>query len=644
MNAEEKYLSLLSLQYPTINSAAAEIINLSSMLNLPKGTELFLSDIHGEFTSFQHVLKNGSGAIMKKICDEFGSQITKKERKSLATLIYYPEEKLDMVEHAIDDFDEWCKKKITQLIRVLRRMASKYPTTKIRKATPSEFEYIIEELLAEREEVADKELYFDEIIDSIISTERAKNFISVVCRLIQHLSIDRLHVIGDIYDRGNGAVQVMDRLASYHSLDIQWGNHDVAWIGAACGSLVCIASVIRISVRYNNLSTVEDGYGINLVPLVKLAMSAYGDDECSHFICEGDNSDDEGGINAKIHKAITVIQMKLEGQLSARRKEFDMGHRIFLDKIDYGRGTVNIDGTEYALEDNFFPTVDPSDPYALTKEEESLMQKLQRAFMQSEKLQRHVDVLLSKGSMYHIYNGNLLYHGCIPMTADGEFKEVNIGGKRVKGRALYDELENWVRRGRYSHDEEERNYGLDVFWFIWSNENSPLFGKDKMATFERYFLSHSDRVNERKDPYYSFLNDKRVVKKIFEEFGIDYKTGHIINGHVPVKIGTSPIYCDGKVLIIDGGFSKAYYSTTGIAGYTLVFNSRELKLVALEPFVSKEDAIKNEIDIHSSTTLVDYSMKRERIADTDSGREMAENISDLKKLMLAYKSGRIRER
>ena len=649
-NQETKYLTLLAAQFSTINSAAAEIINLSSMLNLPKGTEHFISDIHGEYSSFTHVLKNGSGSIARKVADEFAAALTQKEKRALATLIYYPEEKLEIVEKqgSEEDFDEWCKKSITQLIRVTRRMASKYTNLKLRAATPSEFEYIIEELLADHADVPDKEIYYNDIIEAIIETGRAKAFIVVVCRLIQHLAIDRLHVIGDIYDRGSGAVAVMDRLIRYHSVDIEWGNHDIDWMGAACGSEVCVASVIRICARYDNLSTLEDGYGINLMPLFRLALEKYGDDPCERFRPEGNESEKSGMTFeeiAKLHKAIAVIQMKLEGQLSARRPEFCMQERIFLDKIDYARGVVRVDGKEYELTDKNFPTVDESDPYALSKEEERTMEKLVTAFLKSEKLQRHIDFLFSRGSMYRVYNGNLLYHGCIPMRANGEFVKVRLGDGVFSGKALYDELEIWARRARFSADANKKRYGQDVMWFIWSNEKSPLFGKDKMTTFERYFLREASLKAEHKNAYYSLIDDESVVKRIFAEFGIDFETGHIVNGHVPVKLkdGESPIHCKGKVLIIDGGLSKAYQSVTGIAGYTLVSNSRGMKLVALEPFVSVEDAVKNEYDIHSSTTLVDYESRRKTVADTDKGKEMKDKIEDLKKLMFAYKSGAIRE-
>ncbi len=646
---EYKYLALLSEQFPSINAAAAEIINLASMLNLPKGTEHFISDIHGEYPSFQHVLKNGSGSVLRKIGEEFGSSLTQKEKRALATLVYYPEEKLELTEHSVDNFDEWCKKRITQLIRITRRMASKYTKAKIRGALHSEFEYILEEMLSIHDDIPDKERYYNDIVEAIIDTGRAKAFIVIISRLIQHLAIDRLHVIGDIYDRGSSAVQVMDRLSVYHSVDVEWGNHDIEWMGAACGSDVCIASVIRICARYNNLSTLEDGYGINLVPLVQLATELYGDDPCKNFRCEADDLDEnstEYRTNCKVHKAISVIQMKLEGQLSQRRPEFNMAHRVFLDKIDYEKGTVVVEGKQYPLTDTSFPSVNPVVPFALNAGEKRVCEKLRRAFMQSEKLQRHISFLFSRGSMYRVYNGNLLYHGCVPMDKDGNFISVPFAGGEFSGKALYDELEKWVRRARFSTDEAERSYGLDAMWFIWSNGNSPLYGKDKMTTFERYFLADKSAYVEEKNAYYSLTDRPDVMKKIFDEFGIDFETGHIVNGHVPVKLkeGESPIHCDGKLLIIDGGFSKAYQPVTGIAGYTLVSNSRGMQLIALEPFVSVEDAVRNEYDIHSSTTLLDFESERRTVAETDKGKEMKHKIEDLKKLIAAYKSGSIREK
>ena len=642
--ADNKYLRQLSVQFPTAHAAAAEIINLSSVLNLPKGTEHFISDIHGEYDSFQHVLRNASGSIAKKIEDEFGDELTGAEKRTFATLIYYPEEKIELIEATCPDFSAWCKRMLFLLIRMTRRTAFKYNRTKLKRALSPDYEYIIEELLTERAEVSDKEAYYNGIIDAILETESAKSFIIVFCRLIQHLAIERLHILGDIFDRGANPHLVMDRLQTYHSVDVQWGNHDIEWMGAACGSALCEASVVRICLRYGNLSLLEEGYGINLIPLVTFAMNEYRDDPSTLFAVS-EREDIDGATLAKMHKAITVIQLKLEGRLSARRPEFSMQGRIFLDKIDYDRGIVRIDGREYPLLDTSFPTVDREHPYELTEGEKKVCEKLRTAFLASEKLQRHVEFLFARGSMFRVYNGNLLYHGCVPLNRDGSFKAAIIGGEEVRGKALYEALERWARKGRYSKDKAEKEYGLDVMYFIWSNEKSPLYGKDKMTTFERYFLKDELAKQEEKNPYYAFIEREETVKKIFDEFGIDFQTGHIINGHIPVKKkkGESPVHCNGKVIIIDGGFSAPYQKVTGIAGYTLVFDSRLLKIVAHEPFVSIGEAIATECDIRSEVEIITKTEGRLKVADTDRGREMQERIADLKDLIAAYKAGLIRE-
>lgn len=641
--SDQKYLRQLSIQFPNIHSAAAEIINLSSLLNLPKGTEHFMSDIHGEFDSFQHVLKNASGSVAKKIEDEFGDELSSAEKRTLATLIYYPEEKLDLIEETSSNFDEWCRRALFLLIRVTRRTAFKYNRTKLKRALKPDYEYIIEELLTERVEVSDKEAYYNGIIDAIIRTNSAKSFIAVFCHLIQHLAIERLHIIGDIFDRGRFPNLVMDRLETYHSVDIQWGNHDIEWMGAACGSVLCMASVIRFSIKYGNLSTLEEGYGINLIPLVALAMKDYANDSCQRFGVEGGDEDEI--VLRRMHKAITVIQLKLEGQLAKRRPEFQMEKRVFLDKIDYLNGTVTIDEKIYPLTDKIFPTIDPDDPYRLTEGEQRVCDKIASAFRASEKLQRHTEFLYARGSMFRIYNGNLLYHGCIPLNKDGTFKSATIAGQTVSGKALYETLELWARKARYAKKKEDREYGIDVMYFIWSNERSPLYGKDKMTTFERYFLEDQSAKQEAKNPYYKLIENEKVVRRIFDEFGIDFETGHIINGHMPVKRkkGESPVHLGGKVIIIDGGFSAPYQKVTGIAGYTLVSDSRLLKIIAHEPFVSKEVAIRAERDMHSTMEIIAHASNRLRVADTDRGKEMQERIQDLSDLIIAYKSGKIRE-
>lgn len=643
---DEKYLKLLSSQYPSGARAALEIIKLSSILNLPKGTEHFVSDIHGEAASFLHILKNGSGSIRKKIDDEFGETLSENEKRKLATLIYYPEEKLEIEEREKSCFHEWCRTELLRLIRVTRRVASKYSRSTLREALPDEFGYIIEELLTEKAEVADKEAYYNEIIQAIIDTGRAKAVIVAFCRLSQRFAVDRLHVIGDIYDRGAGAVTVMDALESYHSVDIEWGNHDISWMGAANGSDICIANAIRICARYGNLSTLEDGYGINLVPLVRFADETYRNDDCRRFFPESVEEAGERKLTARIHKAIAVIQLKLEGQLACRRPEFHMEKRVFLDKIDYKEGTVEIEGKLYPLADKNFPTVNPDSPYELTSEEKQVCRKLKEAFRGSEKLQRHVEFLYTHGSMYRIYNGNLLYHGCIPLEENGKFRIVELGGQKCSGKALYDFLEEQIRGSRYSSSAEKRDYGTDVMWFVWSNENSPLYGKDKMTTFERYFIEDSESYAEEKNAYYRLYDDEMTVGNIFREFGIDEKSGHIINGHVPVKVkkGESPVHCGGKVLVIDGGFSLAYQKVTGIAGYTLVSDSRVIKLIAHEPFVSTEEAVRSERDMHSTAEIIRRSQRRLCVGDTDRGREIRERIVDLKALLDAYNSGKLKER
>ncbi len=644
---EEKYLKLLSAQYPDSSRAALRIIRLSSILNLPKGTEHFVSDIHGEAASFLHVLKNGSGSIRKKIDDEFGGTLDEAQKRELATLIYYPEEKLEIAEGEKADFDEWCRVELLRLVRVTRRVASKYSRSRLQEALPAEFAYIIEELLTEKAEVADKESYYNEIVRAIIDTGRAKPIMAAFCRLSQRLAVDRLHVIGDIYDRGAGAVTVLDALENYHSVDIEWGNHDISWMGAASGSEICIANVVRICARYGNLSTLEDGYGINLIPLVRFAAEVYGDDECARFYPESSDEDkEEAALTAKIHKAAAVIQLKLEGGLAARRPEFGMEKRVFLDKIDRERGTVEVEGKVYPLADKNLPTVSAEDPYRLTAAEKKVMQKLKEAFRGSEKLQRHIEFLYSRGSMYRIYNGNLLYHGCVPLEEDGSFRKVALAGRVCAGRELYDLLEEQIRKCRYSPKAEERAYGRDVMWFVWSNENSPLYGKDKMTTFERYFIADTRSYAEEKNAYYRLCDDEATVEGIFREFGIDKDRGHIINGHVPVKVrkGESPVHCGGKVIVIDGGFSRAYQSVTGIAGYTLVADSRMMKLIAHEPFVSTEVAVRSERDMHSTAEIIRRAEKRLSVGDTDAGREMREQIADLKALLDAYQSGRLKER
>lgn len=645
-----RYLKLLSQKYPTIAAAATEVINLEAILNLPKGTEHVLSDLHGEADRFMHILKNGSGAIKVKIEEEFGHTLSMRDKKRLATLIYYPEQKLELIEKEEEDMDDWYAITLLRLIRMCTRVFSKYTRSKVRKALPKDFAYIIEELIYEREDFADKEDYYNEIISTIIRIHRAKDFIVALCELIQRLVIDHLHIVGDIFDRGPKAAKVMDCLMDYHSVDIQWGNHDVLWMGAASGHAACIANVIRICARYGNLDTLEDDYGINLIPLANLAMSAYAEDDCELFDVKhrhDEVSQIDIVLEKRMHKAISMIQFKLEGQLIMRRPEFHMKDRLLLDKIDYEEGVVYIDNEAYPMLDGYFPTIDPYDPYQLSPAEQDVMDRLTRAFVNCEKLQKHTQFLFKAGSLYLTYNNNLYYHGCIPFNEDGSFRSVNLKGHDYSGQELYDFLEAYARKGYYqTHDAEERSYGQDIMWFIWSNENSPVYGKEKMATFERYFLSDRGVQEERKNYYYKFIEQEEYCDKIIREFGLDPANAHVINGHMPVKFksGESPVKGNGKLMIIDGGFSKAYQATTGIAGYTLVYNSYGLRIVAHQPFESFEKSIADETDIHSAGFMVKEFDTRQKVADTDNGRRIRENINELEMLLSAYRQGIIREK
>lgn len=644
---DTRVLKALAKQYKNIAAASTEIINLQSILNLPKGTEHFLTDIHGEYEQFNHVLKNGSGSIRRKVDEEFGSTISNKDKKSLATLIYYPEEKLEIVQKEEENIDDWYKISLHRLVQMIKRVSSKYTRSKVRKALPRDFAYVIEELITEKEEIQDKEAYYNEIIHTIIRIGRAPQFIIALSHLIQRLVIDHLHIVGDIYDRGPGPHIIMDTLCSYHSVDVQWGNHDMVWMGAASGHLACIANVVRMAARYGNLATIEDGYGINLLPLATFALEVYGDVNCDAFDIRfnTDYNAKDLSLDIKMHKAMAIIQFKLEGQLIMRHPEFHMEERMLLDRIDYEKGTVNISGKEYKMLDMDFPTIDPSKPFELTEEESKVMVRLRQAFMKCEKLQRHVKFLYAKGGMYKIYNGNLLFHGCVPMNPDGSFAGVEIYGREYKGKALYDILEYYARRGYYAKDQAERAAGQDMMWYIWTGKGSPVFGKEKMATFEGYFVAEEEAKVERKNSYYQLLEREETVNGILEEFGLDTKDAHIVNGHVPVEQihGESPIKCGGKLLVIDGGFSKAYQKKTGIAGYTLVCNSRGLRLVAHEPFESARAAIINESDIFSDSIDVETFHRRKLVADTDTGREIQENIYYLEELLEAYRDGTIME-
>ncbi len=643
------YLEQLAELYPTIGRASTEIINLQSILYLPKGTEHFLSDIHGEFRAFSHVLRNGSGAVRKKIDDVFGHTLSTADKMSLATLIYYPQKKIELVKQQEEDMENWYKITLYRLIEVCKTVSSKYTRSKVRKALPEDYAYVIEELITEKQEVLNKEAYYEAIVNTIVELGQTDNFIVALAELIQRLVIDHLHILGDIYDRGPSPDLIMDRLEKYHSFDIQWGNHDMVWMGAATGQLACIAAVIRTSIRYGNLDLIEDGYGINMVPLATFAMDAYKDDPCERFVLKNSTDEErskkETEMNRKMHKAIAIIRFKLEGQLVQKWPDFGMQNRCLLHKINYEKKTVEIDGQEYPMLDTYFPTIDPENPYELTPEETEVMARLRTSFVHCEKLQRHVRLMLKRGSMYKIYNGNLLYHGCVPMNEDGSFAKVNIYGKYYSGKELYDVLESYVRKAFFSLDKEEREKGQDMMWYIWTAPNSPLYGRSKMATFERYFLEDKKMHHESKNAYYHLFNKPETADKILHEFGLKDGRVHIINGHVPVErmAGESPVKCNGKLILIDGGFSKTYRRKTGIAGYTLTYNSYGLTLSAHEPFDFSDSAVRDELDIVSHQEAVEYADRRILVGDTDYGKRMMSRIEELKELIRAYQSGEIAE-
>ena len=649
MKKEElRYLQRLAELYPTIGKASTEIINLQSILNLPKGTEHFMSDLHGEYEAFSHVLRNGSGAVRKKIDDVFGHTLSNHDKRDLATLIYYPREKIRLVKKTEDDMENWYKITLYRLIEVCKTTASKYTRSKVRKALPHDYAYVIEELITEKAEVLDKEAYYNSIVNTIIEIRRAENFIIALAELIQRLVVDHLHILGDIFDRGPGPHFIMDRLMEYHSLDIQWGNHDVVWMGAAVGQGACIATVLRNSIRYDNLDILEDGYGINLLPLATFALETYKDDPCQNFEIKGSTNYNvlEKELSRKMHKAVSIIQFKLEGQLLMKRKEFHMEDRCLLHRIDPDKGTITMpDGIEYPLKDMNFPTVDWEHPYELTEGEHGVMERLETAFRNCEKLQNHMRFLLDRGGLYKIYNNNLLFHGCIPLKEDGSLKEIEVYGEKYKGRALYDALESYVRRAFFAVDPEEQEQGRNILWYIWASPNSPLFGKDKMTTFERYFIEDKETHKEKKGAYYRFLENEEVVDGMLKEFGLDPLKSHIINGHVPVhqSEGESPVKCGGKLIVIDGGLCTAYQKVTGIAGYTLIYNSYGLFLAAHEPFTSAEEAVSKGNDIVSSQMAVHYSSKRRLVGDTDNGRALRERIQELESLLDAYRKGTIKE-
>lgn len=645
-----RYLQLLARQYPSIRAASTAIVDLNAQLHLPKGTEHFVSDVHGEYEAFRHVLKNGSGSIKRRIDEVFGSSLSVDEKRTLATLIYYPEAKLPLILKSVTDQAEWYRTTLLQLIKLCRDISSKYPRARVRLFLPDDLSGIIEELLHEQEHIKDKAEYYQSIVETTIATGSADSIIIALAELIQRLAIAQLHVLGDIYDRGPAADQILDTLLNYHSVDLLWGNHDILWMGAAAGSEACIANVIRIALRYGNVSTLEHGYGISLIPLASFAVDTYGDDPCEQFLPPPSDEDaagsDERLLVGQMHKAITMLQLKLEEQIILRRPQFQMEDRLLLDKIDLQSGTIQLNGAAYPLLDHHFPTVDPQHPYDLTAREKVVIEKLRLSFTSSTRLQQHIRFLFSKGSIYLVFNGNLLYHGCIPMNEDGTFKAVQMDGQLVAGKALMDRLDRLARQGYFATDNPAcKLEGMDIMWYLWSGAQSPLFGTEKMATFERYFIADKDTHVEKRNSYYVFRDQEETARQILQEFGVNPDTGHIINGHVPVKVkrGERPVKANGKLLVIDGGFAKAYQKETGIAGYTLTYNSYGLLLAAHHPFESAEKAIEEELNIDSDTQILEQNNVRIRVKDTDLGRSIQQQIDDLQALLTAYRSGLIQE-
>lgn len=648
-DTELRLLKSLSQRYPTIQKASTEIINLSAILNLPKGTEHFISDIHGEYEAFTHILNNASGVIRRKINDVFKDSLRQSEKSQLATLIYYPKEKLQHILQNEENPNEWYRITLHRLVEVCRNASGKYTRSKVRKMLPADFTYVIEELLHEQASDINKTEYYNSIISAIIETGRADVFIYEICILIRRLTIDRLHIVGDIYDRGPSPDIVVDTLMQYRDVDIQWGNHDVVWMGAALGCKACIASVIRMAARYDNLSTIEDNYGINLLPLATFAMETYGNEECDPFKPKvpTDNSEAQEMLVRRMHKAISIIQFKLDGQIIDRNPVFNMEHVKRMHRIDKENGTVEIDGEIYPLKDASFPTLDPKNPYELTEEETAVIDRLRISFLTSEKLRKHIQYLFDKGSMYLTYNSNLLVHGCIPLNEDGSLKEVKVLDKKLKGKALFDELEKIMRKALANIKQGIPNtYEIDYFWYLWQGPDSPLFGKRKMATFEMYLVEDKKTHEEEKNPYFQLRDDETVCNNILKEFGLDPEDSHIINGHTPVKFsrGENPVKANGKLIVIDGGMAKAYQPVTGIAGYTLTYNSYGLILVAHESFDSKKKAIEEEVDISTMQTILKRVTTRKRVRDTDIGVEIQKQIQDLEFLLKAYYEGIIREK
>ena len=654
MKRDLKYLNLLAKSFPTEQAACTEIINLEAILNLPKGTEHFITDLHGENEAFEHVLRNGSGVIRQKVEMIFSDTLTEQEIRDLCTLIYYPEDKIRLVRNSLRSrakMQEWYRVMLMRIIQVMALCSAKYTRSKVRKALPKEYAYIVEELLHEWiEDNQNKRRYMMSIVDTIISTGSADHFIATICNVIHRLVIDRLHILGDIYDRGPGAHLIMETLCNYHHYDIQWGNHDVVWMGAAAGSRACVANVLRLCFRYANLETLEDGYGINLLPLTTFAIETYADDPCEAFRPRKNEyetlPESQLALIAKMHKAIAIIQFKQEKQVIDRNPEFGMQDRNLLHLIDFKKGTIRLDGKEYELVDKHFPTIDPADPYRFTPEEQEVLEGITRSFETSEKLRRHIKCFLDHGSAYLVRNNNLMFHGSMPMNPDGTFKEMMIQGKPYSGKKLFDKVDQMVRNAYYTREETPRRQaGQDFIWYLWCGPVAPTYDKDKMTTFERYFIADKATHKERNGAYKELKDQAEICEKILREFGVkDMTHAHIINGHIPVKTikGESPIRAGGRLLMIDGGYSRAYQSETGIAGYTLIYNSQSLKLVQHAPFTTREKAVRFGLDILSETKVLEFSESRQYVRDTDKGKELKAQIDDLRQLLDAYRNGSVR--
>ena len=647
-----RYLQLLSKEYPTVQAASAEIIRLQSILNLPKGTEHFMSDIHGEYDAFLHILNSCSGEVKEKLKEIFGNSLSQRDRNDLATLIYYPKAKLELIADTEEDLEEGYRITLHRLIQGCRFVSIKHTRNYVREQTPAGYRDILDELIHVRDEDGSKKYYFENLINTIISIGQAASIIQAICSTIKALTVDHLHIVGDIFDRGPRADIVMDSLMKCRGVDIQWGNHDILWMGAASGSRTLVATVLSNSIRYNNLDVIETGYGISLRPLSIFANEVYRDCDTSCFGIKMTNLDakqyteKDRILSSRMYKAITMILFKLEGQKVLRRPEYHMEDRALLHRINYENKTINIEGVDYPLLDCDFPTVDPGNPYELTTEESHVIDQLTESFRHSEKLQKHTRFLYSKGSLYKTINGNLLLHSCVPMTEDGKLQTFTISGQELSGKAFMDYADKTARQAYYhKRGTPERVFGMDFLWWLWAGRNSPIFGRDRMATFERRFIDNEVAQAEPKNPYYTYYQDPEVCDMLLKEFGLAGPHCHIINGHVPVKAkkGESPIKGGGKLLVIDGGFSKAYQPTSGIAGYTLTFGSRYMRIVAHQPFAGKQHAVQSNADIDNESDIFERMETRLKVADTDEGKMLQARVDELMDLLDAYRSGAVTE-